>query len=125
MRRYLVASFLYSALHILVFLVAAWFGWHWHPLFWLLVLFFFLQSFILGWILYVGERDRQRFPIYAHLVVSLRFVTGVLLLIVFMIMGVPNLYQLTLQFVAVYLSFMIFELTMVLSNLRRNSGRNL
>ncbi len=124
MKKYLLGSLAYSILHLAAYWIASLADWEWHPYFPLLILFFFLQSVILSWILSLARFDKQRFPIYALASVSIRFVTGVLLLIVFLVFEVPDLQSLTLLFVAVYLSFMIFELTILLANLRRNSGRN-
>ncbi|MEM9325698.1 MAG: hypothetical protein AAGA85_08585 [Bacteroidota bacterium] len=120
MSKYLKPSLIFSGLLLLLYYVTEYLQWGLHRFFPALILFFLLQSFIVAWILAMGERDRQRFPIYALSSVSLRFVTGVLLLIIFLIMKIPDLQALTLQFTVVYLSYMIFELSMVLSNLRRN-----
>jgi hypothetical protein len=82
--------------------------------------FFFIQSLGISWLLVLGEKDREKLPIYALGSVVLRFVSGILFLLVFFVVGLENPEALVIQFMGVYLLYLIFELTTVLSNLRRN-----
>jgi uncharacterized membrane protein len=91
-----------------------------HPLFGPLVIFFFFQCLIVALLFYLGQKDKEKFPLYALGSVVFRLVSSFIALIVFFIMGVENAKSLSLQFMAVYLLFLVFELTVVLTNLRRN-----
>lgn len=90
-----------------------------------LAIFFLVQSLPIGWMLSEGEKDRSRLPMYALGSISFRFVSGILFLVVFFIIEIENPTALVIQFMGVYLLYLAFELFVVLSNLRRNSGDNL
>jgi len=109
-----------TVLYLILNFTDQWLPWSFHPYFIGVVIFFFIQSLGISWILSVAEKDKERFPLLALGSVVLRFVTGVLLLVVFFIIGLVNPEVLVIQFMIVYLSYMIFELTIVLANLRRN-----
>lgn len=91
-----------------------------HPHFPALVDFFFFQSLLISWMLSMAERNRDQFPVLALGSVALRFMTALVVLIVFMLMEVENIQTLTIQFMAIYLIYLVFEIIVVLANLRRN-----
>ncbi|MEQ8469979.1 MAG: hypothetical protein RIC35_02270 [Marinoscillum sp.] len=91
-----------------------------HPRFPALVLFFFLQSLMVIWFFYMGEKDGWKTPIYTLAAITFRLLTGLFFLIILIIMKLPEIWNLMIQFIALYLGYLIFELFAVLPNLRRN-----
>lgn len=89
-----------------------------------MVLFFFLQSLLISWLLSMAEKDRPRLPLYAIGAVSLRFLTAIFYLLILILLKVEELRPLIIQFMVVYLLYMVFELSIVLANLRPNSQGN-
>lgn len=89
-----------------------------------MVLFFFFQSLLISWLLSMAEKDIPRLPLYAIGAVSLRFLTGIFYMLILILLKVEELRPLIIQFVVVYLLFMVFELSIVLANLRPNSQGN-
>jgi hypothetical protein len=67
-----------------------------------------------------AEKDKENFPLYALGSIVFRFVSGILLLVLFWIAGINGLTSLLIQFMGVYLVYLVFELIVVLANLRRN-----
>ncbi|MBV6643886.1 MAG: hypothetical protein KI790_00465 [Cyclobacteriaceae bacterium] len=120
MRKYLLLSLGLTGVFVLLYSIDSFLPWQFHQYFPWLIGFFFLQSIGISWMLSEGERDRSRFPIYALGSVVLRFVSGILFLMIFFVVGLEDPVPLVIQFMAVYLSYLIFELTVVLANLRPN-----
>lgn len=120
MKKYLVGSVLIT-LALFVFSIAqSDIGVNLHPLFDYLIVFFFIQSVLISILLGLGEKDQEKFPFYALGSVVLRLLTAIMALIILYLVGVENAKSLSIQFMGVYLLFLVFELTVVLSNLRRN-----
>ena len=94
--------------------------WSLHPYFIYLVVFFFLQSLVISWILSVGNKDAENSSLYTLGSVVFRLLSGLFFLLSFMILKTEDLKGLAIQFVVLYLLYLIFELTQVLSNLRQN-----
>ena len=89
-----------------------------------MVLFFFLQSLLISWLLSLAEKDRPRLPLYAIGAVSLRLLTAIFYMLISILLKVEDLRPLIIQFMVVYLLYMVFELSIVLANLRPNSQGN-
>lgn len=94
-------------------------GWL-HTYFGYLILFFFLQTFPVAWILDLAVKTPDQFPIYVIGAITFRFLTGLFLLLIIYALKAPDIGRLMIQFVGVYLAYMVFELIVVLANLRRN-----
>lgn len=122
MKKYILLSLALSVVLLLIFyfLNDVVLNSYLHPNFPALVIFFFIQSFAIAWMLSMGEKDRAQFPIYALGSVAFRFVSGILFLIIFFVIDVENPVALTVQFMGLYLAYLIFEIIVVLANLRRN-----
>ncbi|MDW3196306.1 MAG: hypothetical protein R8G66_28290 [Cytophagales bacterium] len=122
-------KYLFTSLGISLVLVAVYF-WNGfglielHSHFPYMVLFFFLQSLLISWLLSLAEKDRPRLPLYAIGAVSLRFLTAIFYLLILILLKVEDLRPLIIQFMVVYLLYMVFELSIVLANLRPNSQGN-
>ncbi len=122
MKKYLIISFTVSALLFCLF----YFGnepfleGFLHSEFPALVFFFFLQSLAVGWLLSLGEKSKWETPIYALGAIAFRFLTGLFFLVMLFVMEIPEMKTLMLQFIVLYLGYLIFELYAVLPNLRRN-----
>jgi hypothetical protein len=91
-----------------------------HPKFPTLIFFFFLQSIAVSWLFYLGEKAKWESPVYAMVAMTFRFLTGLFFLVILFVMKIENVKPLMLQFVGLYLVYLIFELFAVLPNLRRN-----
>ena len=122
MKRYLFTAVILTAVFLLGYYLLndLFFRTYLHPQFPVMILFFFFQSMVISWMLRAAEKDQENFPLYALGSIIFRFVTGILLIVVFWIAGVTNLTPLLIQFMGVYLIYLIFELIVVLANLRRN-----
>ncbi|MFT6866499.1 MAG: hypothetical protein ACJA08_001330 [Cyclobacteriaceae bacterium] len=91
-----------------------------HRQFPVLIIFFFLQSLIISWLLNAGQKSNWDSPGYALGTVTFRLLTGMMFLIILYVLKVEDIRQLLIQFTCLYLVYLIFELFAVLSNLRRN-----
>ncbi len=85
-----------------------------------LIFFFFLQSIAVSWLFYMGEKSKWETPLYAMAAMTFRFLTGLAFLAILFVMKIENMKPLMIQFVGLYLVYLIFELFTVLPNLRRN-----
>ena len=85
-----------------------------------LIIFFFFQSFPVAWLLRQGEKDPSSFPMFAIGSIGFRMITALFFLLFFYFIKVEQIVQFSLQFTAVYLVYLVFELIVVLANLRRN-----
>lgn len=121
MKRYFVVTSLVSLLLFIgYFLVGVWLPGVLHPKLPLLIGFFFLQSFPISWMLMQGEKDPSSFVIYAIGSIGFRLITALFLLLLFFFLKVDEIVVFAIQFSVVYLVYLVFELIVVLSNLRRN-----
>lgn len=119
MKKYVLASAGISLVSLLIyFLLGSRLGLH--PFLAWVILFFLLQSLLVGWIFSLGERDRERWITFVIGGMSIRLVTGVIFLVVLILTGMVNTVALVIQFGALYLVYLVFELIVALSNLRRN-----
>ena len=82
--------------------------------------FFTIQSVVVAGILWLAEKKRDQYGMIALGVVVLRLITAIIFLIVMYVIGTDNVMQFAVQFMLLYLSYLVFELTVVLANLRRN-----
>lgn len=85
-----------------------------------LIAFFFLQSLIVAWLFGLGEKDGWKTPIYALGAVTFRFLTALFFLLILFTMKLEGIRALMIQFITLYLGYLVFELFAVLPNLRRN-----
>ncbi|MFT4834369.1 MAG: hypothetical protein ACI83W_000238 [Marinoscillum sp.] len=122
MRKYLMFATLTSVCLILLyyFLNDFLFRGALHVKFPALVFFFFLQSLMIGWLLYQGEKVNWETPIYVLAAITFRFLTALFFLVILFVMKIEDLRSLMIQFIVLYLGYLIFELIAVLPNLRRN-----
>jgi len=95
-------------------------GGYLHDKFPALIIFFFLQSLPIAWLLNQGEKTPADFPMFAIASIGFRMLSGLFLLLIFYFLEVPDIVQFSYQFLAVYLVYFVFELIVVLANLRRN-----
>lgn len=122
MKKYLIISTSISLGFLLLFFGAndALFASKLHAKFPAMIFFFFLQSLVVSWLLYEGKKNNWESPIYALGTVTFRLLTGLFFLGILMYMKIDGIKALMVQFMGVYLVYLIFELFTVLSNLRRN-----
>lgn len=67
-----------------------------------------------------GEKTPTNFPMFAIASIGFRMITGLFLLLIFYFLKVDQIVYLSYQFLGVYLVYLVFELMVVLANLRRN-----
>lgn len=91
-----------------------------HAKFPTLIVFFFLQSFPIAWLLTQAVKTPENSPMFTIASIGFRMITGLFLLLIFYFLKVGNIVQFSFQFLAVYLVYFVFELIVVLANLRRN-----
>lgn len=91
-----------------------------HSSFGTMLLFFTLQSVIIAGVLWIAESRREQYGLIGLGIVVLRLITAVIFLIVMYVLGTENTMLFAVQFMLLYLSYLVFELTVVLANLRRN-----
>lgn len=96
------------------------FGGRLHPLFPSMVGFSFLQSLIILQIIKLGQKTNWESPLYALGTVSVRLLTSLFFLVLIGLKQVEDMKALAVQFIALYLVYLVFELNAVLANLRRN-----
>lgn len=120
MKRYLPGIIIISLFLIVVSLLGEALPFQLHGLFLEMVIFFICQSVIISMILSYGENQPDKLPIFALGSIVFRLLTAVVFLLVLLLVEVQNVKLLSIQFLAIYLLFLVFELTVVLTNLRRN-----
>lgn len=122
MRKYLIGSAVVSLVFVLIFYFAneQFLNSYLHTKFPALIFFFFLQSIAVSWLFYLGEKAKWDSTLYAMAAMSFRFLTGLAFLVILFVMKIENMKPLMVQFVGLYLVYLIFELFTVLPNLRRN-----
>jgi hypothetical protein len=79
-----------------------------------------LQSFPIAWLLKQGEKNPSSFPMFAMASIGFRMITGLFMLLVFFFLDIEGIVQFSYQFMGVYLVYLVFELMVVLANLRPN-----
>lgn len=124
MKKYLLASLGTSIALWIAFIFDGFYIWDLHVHFPYLVLFFFIQSILISWMLSSAEKDRARLPLYALGAIVLRFLTGIFYVLILYMLEMEEFRTLIIQFAVVYLLYMVFELSIVLANLRPNSQGN-
>lgn len=85
-----------------------------------LILFFFLQSLVIAWLISLAEKTNWQSPLHALGTITFRFLTALFFIAVLFVLEFKDMKALMAQFLVVYLIYLIFELYTVLSNLRRN-----
>jgi len=91
-----------------------------HQLFPTLVFFFFAQSMMIAWTFYMAEKENWKNPIYILVSITFRFLTALFFALFLLLKKPEDIKSLMIQFVGLYLTYLIFELFAVLPNLRRN-----
>ena len=91
-----------------------------HPLFPWLILFFYLQSFAVAWLFSEAEKTRWQSPLYALGAITFRLLTAMFFLVILFVSKPEQIKSLMIQFITLYLAYLIFELFALLPNLRRN-----
>ena len=91
-----------------------------HRFFPTLTIYFFLQSILIFWLVDLAAKEEWKNPIYLLGAITLRFILGLFGILILYTLDQEHLKPLLLQFVCLYLGYLIFELFAVLPNLRRN-----
>lgn len=91
-----------------------------HQLFPGLILFFYVQSFAVAWLFFEAEKADWKTPIYALGAITFRLLTAMFFLVILFVAKPDGLKLLLIQFISLYLVYLIFELFALLPNLRRN-----
>lgn len=86
-----------------------------------ILIFYFVLSMLVSWMMEIAIGDKEKFVPVAMGAIVLRLLITVLSMVVVVIAGIENQESFIINFFIVYLCYLIFELTTVLSNLRPNS----
>lgn len=89
---------------------------------WMLV-FFFVSSLLIGWMLELAMKDASKFILLALGGTVLRLLVTIFGMVTAVIAGVTDEEVFIITFFVLYLLYMIFELIFVLSNLRPDSTK--
>jgi len=122
LKKYLVPSAVISAILLLAYYLAneSVLNGVLHAYFHLLVVIFFAQSIPVSWLMQMAQKEPSQFPIYVIGAVGFRMITSLMVLTIFYLLKTPDLFSFMVQFSILYLVYLIFELIVVLANLRRN-----
>lgn len=122
MKKYLVPSIIISTVLLLAFYLFndGLLGGTLHNQFHILVIIFFAQSVPVAWLMQQAQKEAGQFPIYIIGAVGFRMITSLMVLTIFYVLKTPDLFAFMVQFSILYLVYLIFELIVVLANLRRN-----
>ncbi len=122
LRKYLIPSLIITSVLLLAFYSfnESYFSGYLHDHFSVLVILFFIQSVPVAWLMEEGQKDVTQFPTYFIGAVGFRMITSLMLLVIFYVLDTPEFVRLTVQFSVLYLVYLVFELIVVLANLRRN-----
>lgn len=85
-----------------------------------MLIFYTVQSVIIAGILYLAESKPENFGLIALGIVVLRLITALIFLMFMYVQGTQDAMLFAIQFMLIYLSYLVFELTVVLAKLRRN-----
>ena len=88
------------------------------------ILFFYLQSIFVAYLHFLGVKDRPKLAIYFLGGTVFRLLTVLLMLVVIYIAKVPDHVLLTINSALIYLLYLVFEIILLLVNLRPNSEEN-
>lgn len=121
MRKYLIISTIVTSACLAFYSLNDYlFGGALHKSLPLVIVFFFVQSVPISWMLHKSSTNPEKFSGLALASLGIRMITSLFLLLAIYGMGVEDFTNLAIQFVILYFVYLIFEITVVLSNLRRN-----
>ena len=122
MKKYLVPSVIISTILLLAYYLIndSLLDGMLHAQFHILVIIFFAQSVPVAWLMQMAQKETSQFPIYIIGAVGFRMITSLMVLTIFYLLKTPDLFPFMVQFSILYLVYLIFELIVVLANLRRN-----
>jgi len=120
MIKYLKGIFLITIVFFAMVFFKAYMPWQVHPNFSGIIIFFFFQSLAIAALLTYGEKFPDRFGFIALGAVVIRLISAMIYLGFEYLTGVEQATLFASQLMMVYLSYLAFELSMVLTNLRQN-----
>ena len=120
MKKYLISISVLTLLLVIINHYGSGVGLNLHETFGSMLIFFTAQSVIIAGVLWLAEKKGEYYGLIGLGIVVLRLITAILFLIVMYVQGVDQAMQFVVQFMLLYLSYLVFELTVVLANLRRN-----
>ncbi|NJO01044.1 MAG: hypothetical protein HC880_04520 [Bacteroidia bacterium] len=96
-----------------------------HPLKWILLIFFLFLSYLSKQITKIGFQEEQRkFPNYFFLSIILRMVFGIFFILICILLKISNPLLFLLNFIMFYFFHIVFEIYYLLGNLRANSKQS-
>ena len=120
MTRYITSIGLLTIVLVIISLLRPYLPFDIHPAYNTMIVFYTIQSALVAVILNFAETNKENYGFFALGAVVLRLITALIFLMVMYVNGTENALLFAVQFVLLYLSYLIFELTVVLSNLRQN-----
>ena len=96
-----------------------------HEHIWRFLAFFSIQGYMTSRIIFLGaERSNGYIIPYYFVAMSLRFFCSVFVAFLFLYLGVENRLAFALNFFMLYLCFLWFEISLLLTNLRQNYNKS-
>jgi len=90
-----------------------------------IILFLFLQALLTLYLTKLGFRDRSRFALYYMAATVFRFLFSVIVIFFALYMGVNQAVIFIVNFMIVYLLFVVFEIYTLITNLRPDSEKHI
>jgi len=91
----------------------------------LIILFLFLQALLTFLLTKLGFQDRQRFSLYYMAATAFRFLLSVIVVFFALYLGVDHTVVFIINFMTVYLLFVVFEIYTLITNLRPDSEKHI
>ena len=120
MIKYLKGILIITVAFTAMYLAKDYLPWKMHPNFPSIIIFFFFQSLVISIFITFGEKLKDQFAFVALGAVVLRLLSAIFFLGWQYFANVDNVGLFAAQLIMVYLSYMAFELSVVLTNLRQN-----
>jgi hydrogenase-4 membrane subunit HyfE len=120
MKRYLISIGILTVILTAISVLKAYLPFTIHPTYNSMLVFYTIQSVVVAVILYFAEGKKENYGLFALGIVVLRLITALIFLMIMYVRGTEDTMVFAVQFMLLYLSYLVFELTVVLSNLRRN-----
>lgn len=120
MKNYIISIGVLTAVLSLIYFFGNQMPFRLHDTFGAMLAFYTVQSVIIAGILFLAEQKKEHYGLIALGIVVLRLITAIIFLIIMYLNGIVDTMLFAIQFMLLYLSYLVFELTVVLANLRRN-----
>ena len=120
MKNYFISIGILTVILVLISVFRAEMPFDLHSAFNPMLIFYTIQSVFIAGILYLAESKQENYGLIALGIVVLRLITALIFLMFMYVQVTEDAMLFAIQFMLIYLSYLVFELTVVLAKLRRN-----